>query len=72
MPKQAMPVDCNPKDRAELEKWARGSKIEKRLAERAKIILLCLDGKTNTEIALELKTRRLREPLCSKRLARPL
>ena len=59
MPKQAAPVNCTHKDREELQRWTRGGKIEKRLAQRAEIILRCLDGKTNTDVAIELKTRRL-------------
>ena len=57
MPKQAVLVDCTHKDREELQRWTRGGKIEKRLAQRAEIILRSLDGKTNTDIAIELKTR---------------
>jgi len=59
MPKQAVSVDCTPKDRDELERWVRGGKTEKRLAQRAEIVLYCLDGKTNTDVARELKIRRL-------------
>lgn len=59
MPKQAVSVDCTPRDREELERLVRGGKTEKRLAQRAEIILRCLEGKTNTDIATELRTRRL-------------
>ena len=59
MPKQAATLNCTQKDREELQRWIRGGKIEKRLAQRAEIILRCLDGKTNTDVAIELKTRRL-------------
>lgn len=49
-----MSLICNDEDKQQLEKWANSSKIEKRLHERAKIILGCSEGKTNIQIAQEL------------------
>lgn len=41
-----------------LKKWNKSKKIEKRLYLRAQIILLCLQNKTNLQIAEELKINR--------------
>ena len=41
-----------------LMKWSSGAKVEKRLHDRAKIILSCLNGKKNIEVATELGVSR--------------
>lgn len=45
---------------AQLREWARSGKTENRLVERARIILLASEGRTNEQIAEELKTRTAR------------
>lgn len=47
-------------ERGTLEQWTRRSKGERRLVERAKIILLANEGRTNEQIAAALKTRTAR------------
>lgn len=47
-------------DREELTEWTRTHTIEKRLADRAKIILMAADGMENKEIAERLETREAR------------
>lgn len=53
-----MIIKCSKEEKLQLEKWAKGAKIEKRLHERAKIILLALEGVTNLEIAKDLQISR--------------
>ena len=45
---------------AQLREWARRGKTEQRTVERARIILLANEGRTNEQIAVELKTRTAR------------
>jgi transposase len=40
------------------EKWSNSGKVEKRLHERARIVLCCLEGKKNIEVAAELNISR--------------
>jgi transposase len=47
-------------ERGTLEQWTRRGKSEQRLVERAKIILLAHEGRTNQQIADALKTRTAR------------
>jgi transposase len=58
MSRIAVKLNCTEEEQRQLEKWAHGGKIEKRLHDRAKIILCCLKGKTNLEAAAELKVSR--------------
>lgn len=58
MSRKAVILECSKEDRLLLEKWAHGIKTEKRLYDRAKIILLCLEGKTNIEVAEDLNISR--------------
>lgn len=44
-----------PDEREALENWARRPKSAQALALRARMILLCATGQTNTEVAAELK-----------------
>jgi transposase len=45
-------------ERAMLQRWARRAKSAQVLAMRSKIVLACADGKSNTEIAAELRVHR--------------
>ncbi len=58
MPKRAIVLHCDLEQRQQLEKLCNGRTTEKQLAERANIVLLCAQGKTNQQVALELKTSR--------------
>jgi len=58
MSRKAVVLNCADEERRQMEKWVSGGKIEKRLYDRAKIILSCLEGKTNLEVAAELKVSR--------------
>lgn len=53
-----MILKCSKEDRCQLEKWVVGGKTEKRLYDRSRIIFCCLEGKTNTEVAAQLKMSR--------------
>jgi transposase len=44
-----------PEERSALEKWARRPKSAQALALRAKIILACAEGKSNTEVAAQFR-----------------
>jgi len=56
MARISKPIDLTPADRHELEMWARSQTIERRMADRAKIILMSAEGKTFNEICLVLNT----------------
>jgi transposase len=53
----ASQINLTIEEKAELAKWVRSHKIEKRFSERAQIILMAGQGKINKEIASELSTR---------------
>ncbi len=53
MARLAVSVYCTEEEKQQLKKWAQGAKVEKRLDQRAKIVLACLDKKTNLQIAKE-------------------
>lgn len=53
------PVRVSPTERARLEEWARRRKTAQGLAMRARIVLSAAAGKSNMEIARELRTTRL-------------
>lgn len=57
MPRQAISIVCSETDRAELERLSKSRTESKQLIDRAKIILDCLRGKKNKEIARAYKTR---------------
>lgn len=57
MPRVAVPLKCEPKVLQELERLSRSRTEEARLVERAQIILDCLSGKRNDEIAAEHNTQ---------------
>lgn len=55
MPRQAIQISCTEEELVELKSRVRGGKIEKRLAERSSIILLCHEGLQDKLIANQLK-----------------
>lgn len=57
MARVAVVLSCTAKDRTELERLSRSRSGEVRLAERARIILSCLQGKQNDEVAREVGMR---------------
>jgi len=69
MPRVAITLKCEPKVRQELERISKSRTEEIRLVERAKIILCCLSGKRNDEVAAELDTQPLTVGLWRKRFA---
>jgi len=50
-------IDLTPEEEQTLRQWARTGTSEHRMVERAKVILLAHQGKSNLEIAEHLKTR---------------
>jgi transposase len=62
-------LTCTPEERTVLLQLARSRSEEARLVERAKIVLLCLDGKRNEEVAQELSVRPNTVGLWRKRFA---
>lgn len=58
MPKAAVAIECSTEVLRELEKLSRGMVTEKRLAERANIILHCLEGESNETVSQKLKIKR--------------
>ena len=58
MSRWAVKLYATEQQQHQLEKWVNGGKVEKRLHDRAKIILLCLREKTNLEVAEELNMSR--------------
>ncbi len=57
MPRVAAKLSCSLETRAELERMAASRTEEVRMVQRATIILACLDGKRNDEIAMMLGLR---------------
>ena len=57
MPRVAVLLHCEPQVRQELERLSRSRTDEARLVERAQIILACLSGKRNDEVAHEYNTQ---------------
>lgn len=58
MSRKAVNLECSEEIKQQLERWINSSKTEKRLYDRAKIILCCLAGKTNIEVAEHLHLSR--------------
>lgn len=50
------PLTLKDDEREALERWARRPKTAQALAQRARIVLACATGKTNTAVAVELQT----------------
>lgn len=57
MPRNARKPTCTESDRVKLHIWNTSKTCEHRLVERARMILLSLDGKRDSEIATTIKTR---------------
>ena len=57
MPRRAQKPECTEKDREILESWSVSRTVEPRLIQRAKILLLCLDGQPDKTVARRLHTR---------------
>ena len=51
MPKTAVPVILTDQDARTLRRWTRSTSVRAGRVQRARIVLLAADGKTNTEIA---------------------
>jgi transposase len=57
MARAAVALSCSAQERAELERLARSRSGEVRMAERARIVLACLQGKRSDEVAREVGVR---------------
>ena len=57
MPRVAVTLSCTAKDMAELGRLSRSRSGEVRMAQRARIVLACLQGRRNDEIAREMDLR---------------
>lgn len=57
MPYHASPIMVTPTDRPLLEHWSRAGRTERRLAERAQIILLAAEGTSTRAVARQLGVR---------------
>ena len=57
MPRRAQEVVCTEEELGQLQKLIKGQKTERRMHERAKIILGCNKKKQNKDIAKELKIK---------------
>lgn len=57
MPRVAVPLSCTSEVMRELERLSRSRTDEARLVERARIVLGCLAGRRNDEVAAEFGTR---------------
>jgi transposase len=69
MPRVAMPLKCEQKVLQTLESLSRSRTEETRLVERAKIILRCLSGKRNDEVAAEVGTQPMTVGIWRRRFA---
>jgi transposase len=58
MSRKAVILSCTEKEKQQLEKWANGAKVERRIHQRAQIILACLEKKTNLQVARQLQVSR--------------
>lgn len=54
MPRKAPEIKLSDADRAHLEKLSRSHSAERRMTERATILLACAEGKQNQQIAHEM------------------
>ena len=67
---QRAKITLTPEEEQTLRRWARTGTSEHRMVERAKVILLAGQGKSNLEIAAELDTRTARVSKWRQRFAR--
>lgn len=70
MAKTATSILLSSAEERTLERWRRAHKTERRVAERARIILLAAQGRSNLEIATQLATRPARVSKWRTRFAR--
>src|SRR5580700_3730241 len=70
MRRQAAVVRLTDEEASQLREWTRRGKSEHRVVERARIILLANAGRTNEQIAAELKTRTARVSKWRQRFSR--
>ena len=70
MAKRATPIVLSVDEKRTLQQWRRAHKTERRVAERARIILLAAQGRSNLQIAVELGTRPARVSKWRTRFAR--
>lgn len=70
MAKRATLILLSPAEKRTLQRWRGAHKIEQRVAERARIILLAAQGRSNLEIAAQLGTRPARVSKWRTRFAR--
>lgn len=56
MPRKAIEIILTKEQQAQLEKMTRSHSAERRMVERAGIILACASGKQNQEIAADYET----------------
>lgn len=56
MARHAVAISCNDKDQKKLEQLSRSRSGSRQLAERAQIILECLSGKKNEDVAIQCDT----------------
>jgi DNA-directed RNA polymerase specialized sigma24 family protein len=54
MPRVAPEIKLSDADRSHLEKLSRSHSAERRMVERAAIVLACVEGKQNQQIAREM------------------
>lgn len=57
MGRRARAFSCSEEDRAELERLSRGQTVARRLVDRARIVLCCLEGERQGAVAARLGTR---------------
>ena len=69
MARKAIAIELSKEQKEQLEKITRSHRAERRLVERAKIILACAEGKQNKEVAAEFETSVLRIGKWRKRFA---
>src|ERR1700757_3616204 len=63
MSKRPTALTLAPEDRSSLESWVRAGKTERRLADRARVILAAADGQSTIQIA---RSQRMRPATISK------
>ena len=69
MPRKAIEITLTQEQKEQLEKTVRSHSAERRMVERAEIILSCASGKQNQEVALEYGASEIRVGKWRKRFA---
>ncbi len=70
MSRHATPIVLTPEETATLQRWVRAGSTERRLAERARVVLLAAQGQATAAIARTLETRPARVAKWRTRFAR--